>query len=215
MLPPPPPSPPGDPTDTVGASSRALVEEAPIATYVSSLQAGAVVATYVSPRLETMFGWTGEDWNRPGFAHEIVHPDDRERMVAASKRVRETGERLVEDYRITAKDGRVLWVHDETVPVYGPDGLAVHLQGYMLDINEARRRQIVHEGQRRVLELIARAAPLETTLLELARTIEKADEGVRASVQVLNEERDGFGHCLAPSLPPEATLVLASASIRP
>ena len=211
----PPHSPLPDPAEIVGASPRAFVEEAPVGTYVSSLSGDSVTAIYVSPRLEAMLGWTGEDWRRPGFAHEFVHTDDRERVIAASRRVRETGERFVEDYRVTAKDGRVVWVHDETVPVRDAEGRVVHLQGYVVDITEARRRGTVHEGQSRVLELIARGAPLEQTLLELARTIEEAGEGVHASVQVLNAERDGFGHCLAPSLPPEATLVLASASIRP
>jgi PAS domain S-box-containing protein len=204
----------GDPTDAVGASPHAFIEEAPIATYVKSLSHG-LEAMYVSPQIETMLGWASEDFCRPGFVLEVIHPHDRERVVAASQRVRETGERFVEEFRIKAKDGRIVWVHDETVPVLDERGETVHLQGYLLDITEARRREIVLEGQRRVLELIARGAPLEETLLALSRTIEEASEGVLASVQVLNEEGDGFEHCLAPSLPPELTLLIAAAPIGP
>ncbi len=183
-------------------------------TYVNTSSDG-LEAVYVSPHHEEMLGWPAESWSRTGFLAEVLHPDDRERVLEAGRRARARGERFSEDYRLRASDGRWVWVHDETEPVYDESGQLVHYQGFLLEIGEQRRRETVHEGQRRVLELIARGAPLEQTLLELARAIEEADEGVHASVQVLNAERDGFEHCLAPSLPPEATLMIAASPVGP
>lgn len=83
----------GDSTDAVGASPRAFVEQAPIETYVKSLSHG-LEAMYVSPQIETMLGWASEDFCRPGLVLEVIHPHDRERVIAASQRVREPGERF-------------------------------------------------------------------------------------------------------------------------
>ena len=193
---------------------RALIESVPMTTYVNSHSDG-LEALYVSPQHEEMLGWPAESWSRTGFLAEVLHPDDRERVFEAAHRVRASGERFSEDYRLRASDGRWVWVHDETAPVYDESGQPVHYQGFLLEIGQQRRREIVHEGERRVLELIARDAPLEQTLLEVARVMEEADDGVLASIQVLNAEGDGFGHCLAPSLPPEVTLLIAASPIGP
>ena len=44
---------------------------------------------YVSPQVEPMLGYPAEDWlTDPRRSSPIVHPDDKDRVVAEGKRVR-------------------------------------------------------------------------------------------------------------------------------
>ena len=47
----------------------------------------------------------------------IVHPEDRERVLAEQRHFQETGEPLSIEYRMYPQSGRVVWVRDESVIV--------------------------------------------------------------------------------------------------
>ena len=61
--------------------------------------------------------------------------------VAAHARTHETQEPLSVEYRLIAKDGRVVWIRDEGVVVFDEDGRPLYLQGYLLDITAEREAQ--------------------------------------------------------------------------
>src|SRR6476659_7583548 len=63
---------------------------------------------------------------------ELLHPEDRERVLAAHQRTHATREPLFIEYRLRTRDGRYLWVQDEARVVR--DGYQYVLQGYLLDI---------------------------------------------------------------------------------
>jgi signal transduction histidine kinase len=46
------------------------------------------------------------------------------------------------DYRVRGRDGRTVWVHDESVPIVGDDGRPEFIQGYFIDITE--RKELEH-----------------------------------------------------------------------
>ncbi|MGZ4149930.1 MAG: PAS domain-containing protein [Actinomycetota bacterium] len=121
---------------------RVLVEQMPAAVYTEELVPGTVRAArmdYLSPRAETLFGYPVVSWlTEPGFWDQIVHPEDRERVLAATEHVNTTGQPMSLDYRYLAADGRVVWVHEEAVLVRDPGGEPVHWQGFILDITERK-----------------------------------------------------------------------------
>ena len=53
---------------------------------------------------------TPEESGQPGFWKTILHPDDRERVLAEDRRVELTGDPWRMEYRSIAKDGRVVWL---------------------------------------------------------------------------------------------------------
>ena len=53
------------------------------------------------------------------------------------------------DYRLIARDGRTVWIHDEAVMVLAPDGTFSYSQGLMQDITAAKQA----EGRDRVRRL--------------------------------------------------------------
>ena len=106
------------------ARYRALVEELPLVSYVSSLD-NPGLSTYVSPQLEDLLGYTPEEWlATPGLFWEVIHPDDAERVRKEHRIGYANAETFSTQYRLRAKNGRVIWVEDQTRIIHDGDGQA-------------------------------------------------------------------------------------------
>jgi diguanylate cyclase (GGDEF)-like protein/PAS domain S-box-containing protein len=117
---------------------RTLVEQLPLAVYIDAVDEVSS-NIYTSPQLEPMLGFTVDQWQSdPLLFVRMLHPDDRERALAAHAHTHSTKEPLSIDYRLIARDGRVVWVHDEARVIEDGDGGQPVLQGYLLDITERR-----------------------------------------------------------------------------
>src|SRR3712207_6790006 len=114
---------------------RMLVERMPAVTYIQEI-GSPDAATYISPQLKTLTGYSAEEFEDPALRWRMVHPEDRERMRSD---VREAEVRLgdvaTDEYRIVRKDGRIVWVRNESVVIEGADG-SRYWQGFMLDVTE-------------------------------------------------------------------------------
>ena len=98
-----------------GADYRDLVEGLPLIVYIDAPDAISP-SLYVSPQTTELLGYTPEEWaSSPDFFLNILHPDDRERVVAETAHMIETGERLKSEYRLLRRDGSVAWMRDEGV----------------------------------------------------------------------------------------------------
>ena len=121
------------------ARYRTLVERLPAITYIAELGAGGPWH-YVSPQIETMLGFSPAEWiSDPTNWMNHIHPDDREIVLAAEKLFQETHELFQAEYRVFARDGRLLWFRDEGVLLQEPDGQGLLMQGVMYDITEHKR----------------------------------------------------------------------------
>ena len=78
---------------------------------------------YVSPGIESMLGYSVEEWMAdPGLWFARMHPEDRDQALAAEERSHATGEPLYSEYRLIARDGRVVWFRDEASVVQNEAG---------------------------------------------------------------------------------------------
>jgi signal transduction histidine kinase/CheY-like chemotaxis protein len=75
----------------------------------------------------------------PGLLPARIHPEDRERALAARSGARHDGAPLAAEYRLVGPDGRVIWVHDEAIAIRDATGTAGYLQGILQDITERKR----------------------------------------------------------------------------
>ncbi len=117
---------------------RTLVEHLPLVTYISPA-GGSMANVYVSPQVETLLGYAVRDWiENPDLLYDAVHPDDLEVVLADAKRLRETGVPVRSEYRYIARDGRVVWVLDETILVRDDQGTPLWVQGFLIDITESK-----------------------------------------------------------------------------
>ncbi|HEX6678743.1 MAG TPA: EAL domain-containing protein [Actinomycetes bacterium] len=136
---------------------RTLVEQLPLASYVEHLDQES--ATYISPQIADLVGYTAEEWVADSnFFATVLHPDDRERVLAGFTSMHESGAAFECEYRLVARDGRIVWIHDAAVVVRDEQGRPLYAQGYMIDISERKRNEeALQKSQERLLEQMGRA----------------------------------------------------------
>ena len=125
------------------ARYRALVERLPVIVYTEPIGedvAGDVSVMYVSPRSEDVLGIPPDEWMRdPGIWLRSVHPDDRALVRRLNEQADRTMEPFIAEYRMRTRDGRTIWIHDESAVLFDDDGKPVQWQGVMVDITAQRR----------------------------------------------------------------------------
>jgi PAS domain S-box-containing protein len=132
---------------------RNLVEQLPLVTYVDELNE-ACSSIYISPQVEEMLGYPVTVWlSDPDFFPKILHPDDREWVLAEQKKALETGRSISSEYRFVARDGRVVWVRDQNTIARNAQGRPLHAQGFLIDIT--KRKEAEEQLERRHGELTA------------------------------------------------------------
>ncbi|HYF10850.1 MAG TPA: PAS domain-containing protein, partial [Actinomycetota bacterium] len=126
--------------DEVERRYQTLVEQTPAVTYIDDLETERKL--YISPQVELLLGYSPAEFTRGEPLWPcIVHPDDRDRTLRRSHQADRTTGGSGEEYRMIAKDGRVVWVHDEAVLIRDEDGLPSYWQGVWLDVTERRRAE--------------------------------------------------------------------------
>jgi hypothetical protein len=123
--------------DTAERNYRKLVEQLPLVTYIDRLEERSP-SVYMSPQIEALLGYSPLAWmsDRDLFGR-VLHPEDRDRILELHRTSYQEANPFVAEYRLVAKDGRVVWVHDEVVIAEDGEG-NTYAQGFMLDITERR-----------------------------------------------------------------------------
>jgi diguanylate cyclase (GGDEF)-like protein/PAS domain S-box-containing protein len=117
---------------------RTLVEQIPAVTYIDPVD-DPDTSLYTSPHIEEMLGYTPQEWQTEKLWPKRLHPDDRERILAADKRFEAgDGEPFREEYRLLAKDGSVVWVREEAVLVRDEADEPLYWQGVFYDLTERK-----------------------------------------------------------------------------
>jgi PAS domain S-box-containing protein len=121
------------------AKYRTLVEQIPLASYINSIGM-PVHTTYMSPRVEAMLGYPVSRWLERDFFVSVLHPDDRDRVLAEVQRTHDTGQDFRMEYRLVHADGSTVWVLDETVAVRDSEYRPIVLQGFLVDVTDRHTR---------------------------------------------------------------------------
>ncbi|CAN5721111.1 hypothetical protein BH24ACT18_BH24ACT18_10090 [soil metagenome] len=112
------------------------------------MEVGEPSATvYCSPQVEAMLGYPPDAFEKdPARWIEVVHPEDRERILAEGARAGSTGGPFDAEYRCVARDGRTVWVHDKAVVTRDEQGLPRFREGVMLDVTGRKsfEKQLEH-----------------------------------------------------------------------
>jgi two-component system, cell cycle sensor histidine kinase and response regulator CckA len=111
---------------------------------------------YVSPQIETILGYSQEEW-LAGSKNWVrfVHPDDLS-IIQEAEDACLTGHAFQAEYRLTRKDGRIIWVSDSAVVVKSAEGLLL-MEGIIVDITERKQFEGQLQQSRR-MEAVGRLA---------------------------------------------------------
>ena len=108
-------------TDVDEAMYRSMVESAPAYFYVASPVDTATI--YRSPQAESILGYTSADWAaNPDLWSELLHPDDRERVLAAFRECARGGRPFRCEYRLRTRSDGLRWVRDHARLIPDPSG---------------------------------------------------------------------------------------------
>ncbi len=132
--------------------------------------------TYIAPGNTDLMGYSVDEIQRdPQLWRKVIHPEDRERVLAADAESNTGGgDRFSMEYRMIAKDGRIVWLQDEATLVRIP-GRAPYWQGFLLDISERKLSE----------EQLARALDVER---EAARRLRAVDEMKNTFLQAVSHD---------------------------
>jgi len=144
-------------SDSPNETLQPLSDRLPLVTYTNRF--GPEPETvWMSPQVERITGYPPEAWlGKPGLFKRILHPDDRKPVLEEVRASRDDLRHFSRDYRVVAADGRVLWIHDESVPVLGADGTPEFIHGYFVDISERKEleRQLLQAQKSEALGRLA------------------------------------------------------------
>jgi len=143
--------------DRAEARHRSLLEGLPLVTWLTAPgDRGSTL--YVSPAIEELTGYSQEEWAAgPDLFEKLLHPQDHERVLAEIEAAGGVPFRI--DYRLLARDGREVWVRQETSTVRGRDGEPLYAQTFLRDLGELRRA----EDERERIAAAERAATAEVS----------------------------------------------------
>ena len=141
----------GDPT------FRSMVEFAPAYFYQASAYAPETL--YMSPQVEVILGYGVEEWTTdPQLWIKVIHPEDRDRVVAEFAAGVSGKKPFRSQYRVATKHGHYRWVRDHASVVPNPSGQGMIVQGVVLDITDqvgaeqgAMRAELQRESMSRFL----------------------------------------------------------------
>ncbi len=132
---------------------------------------------------------------------ERVHPEDREAIAQKAQMETTLNEDSEFDWRIVLPDGTMKYLHSIAHPVVDESGQITEIVGTLMDTTERKQAEALRDGESRVLEMIARDAPLVEILEKLVLVVEAQFVGLLCSVLLLDDDGRHARHGAAPSLP--------------
>jgi PAS domain S-box-containing protein len=124
---------------------RSLVETLPLATYTGD-GGHDTGPSWVSPQIEVITSYSPEEWtSNPELLRDVLHPEDKETVLATMKHAQERGGSRDLEYRMVRRDGSIVWVQDSGVIVV--EGERRHSRGFIIDITARREAELELERQ--------------------------------------------------------------------
>ncbi len=133
---------------------RQLAENIKAAFYITDTEAKRII--YVSPAYKDIFEVSADEIvSNPNLGRELIHPDDKERIL------RKIDERNItfkfdEKFRIITKSGKIKWIHSRSFPVKDKSGKVYRIAGISEDITKAKRiEQALMESELRFRKAVS------------------------------------------------------------
>lgn len=143
----------------------------------------------LSKGFEVITGYSPTDFVNRITWDSLIHPDDYNEYQTNQKK-KEKGENLYHQYRIIHRNGEVVWVQDQTLPVLNNDGEVIRIDGIIANITDQKEyeKKIQYLAFHDYLTKLPNRMLFETKINELLA----ADDKNRKRFSVLYLDLDRF-----------------------
>lgn len=140
---------------------RTLIERMPAVTYVVEARPDGETL-FVSPQTQDLLGFAPQEFfDDAGLWDRLVHRDDLQRVRASRDRLSAPGMTGSIEYRLIARDGRVVWVREEAGVLGDGQDEGLVIQGVLVDVTEHQRmEQALRESEQRLRAVLSNAPVL-------------------------------------------------------
>ena len=129
-------------------------------------------STEVVAGSEAICGYSAEEFNSRAVRWlDIVHPEDREKVLEEAYPLDKAPGSIVQEYRITAKDGDIRWVEDRKTSLFTEEGSFQGVNGAVFNITERKQAE---EAVRLAREEAAHSRRLLLALSQAAQAVQRA-----------------------------------------
>jgi PAS domain S-box-containing protein len=118
---------------------RDLTDSLPLVTWIYAVD-DRNDTRLVSPQIEALLGYAPDQWDGEVLTR-ILHPDDRDRVLAEIRDATENGTPIETEYRVLARNGEVVWLREHARTISRPDGRPLFGQSFLVDIGERKRAE--------------------------------------------------------------------------
>ena len=142
---------------------------------------------FVSNHVETVLGYTPEEWNAtPNFWFSRIHPDDQDRVAADSVEVFAGRRPAAIVFRWMAKDGRIVPGETHLVHIHDEAGEVIGVRGFTVDVTERVHTEAEMERLNKQLVDVSRQAGMAEVATSVLHNVGNVLNSVNVSCSVIS-----------------------------
>ncbi|OQX01691.1 MAG: hypothetical protein BWK80_59425, partial [Desulfobacteraceae bacterium IS3] len=145
------------------------------------------VILYVSPAVETVFGYRPEEIVGRSYA-DFIYTEDLPVVYNYAKNVL-AGQEVIQEYRIYRKSGESAWIRTSNRATYNEEGRVIGFYGLMTDITARRQTEEALRAERSNLNALLDAAPVCILIVDAGYCITKTNQ---AAERLFAKKSDEF-----------------------
>jgi len=131
----------------------------------------------------------------------LIHPEDLKKHQETIQAALEAGRSYELEFRLRHSDGHYIWVLDRGMVFKADDNPPHRMIGTITEISDRKYKELWLDGQKQVLEAIAKNAPLSETLSLLIETVESQAPELLGSILLKDPHTNYLTFGAAPHLP--------------
>ncbi|MGH9763350.1 MAG: PAS domain S-box protein [Blastocatellia bacterium] len=176
--------------DEIEVGEREIIKFLPAIVYVAK-PVPPYSPIYVSQNIESL-GYKIEEWySRDDLWVSLVHPDDSDRVLKATEEALSNGIASEYEYRMIARDGSVVWVHDRGTFVRDDEGQPLYWQGVILDVTDRKRAEAREAQEKSRFQQLFENSPAAIALLDDDRKVVRTNRAFQELFQFNCEDIKG------------------------